>query len=108
MVILSFYSYELFFNPLFVALNRLQTTNFSIYNHAQIQRRGAGGPDIPPKNYKNIGFPNSTGPDPMKHHKATKPAASMLDHYRSASETPFEWRFADGKWNLEQLSPIFN
>ena len=41
---------------------------------------GAGGPDPPPpplKNHQNIGFhskKSNTGPDPMKNHKAAKPA----------------------------------
>ena len=31
-------------------------------------------PIPPPKNHKNIGFLSNTGPDPLKFHKATKPA----------------------------------
>ena len=47
-------------------------------NHARIER-GAGGPDPPPplKNHTNIGFRGilaNTGPDPLKNHKAFKPA----------------------------------
>ena len=34
---------------------------------------GAGGPD-PPENSKICFFFSNTGPDPMKNHKATKPA----------------------------------
>ena len=43
---------------------------------------GAGGPDTPPppppalKNHRNIGLSNS-GPDPLKKHKATKPALNV-------------------------------
>ena len=38
----------------------------------------AGAPDLPPlKNYKNTGFLSSTGPDPLKIHKATKPAFNV-------------------------------
>ena len=35
-----------------------------------------GGPDTPLKNHKNIGFLSNTSPDPLKHHKAIKPAFS--------------------------------
>ena len=35
---------------------------------------GTGGPDHPLKNHKNIGFLSNTGPDPLKNHKAAKPA----------------------------------
>ena len=41
--------------------------------HAQIQR-GTGGPTSPLENHKNIGFLSNTDPDPLKNHKATKPA----------------------------------
>ena len=34
--------------------------------------RGFGPPS--PENHKNIGFLCNTGPDPLKNHKATKPA----------------------------------
>ena len=53
--------------------------------------RGSG----PPKNHKNIGFLNNTGPDPLKNHKATKPD-SILGHHWPASETTFKWRFTGG------------
>ena len=36
---------------------------------------GAGSPDPPPlKSHKDIGFLSSTGLDPLKNHRATKPA----------------------------------
>ena len=35
---------------------------------------GGHGVRIPLKNHKNIGFLSNTGPDPLKNHKATKPA----------------------------------
>ena len=38
---------------------------------------GTGGPDPPLKNHKNIGFLSNTGPDPLKNHKATKPAFNV-------------------------------
>ena len=39
-------------------------------------RGGSGGPN-PLQNNKNIGFLCNTGPDPMKKHKATKPAFNV-------------------------------
>ena len=62
------------------------------------------------KNDKNIGFLSNIGPDPLKNHKATKPAFN-LDHHRHASETPFKWRFAGGPmmarllWYIDPISP---
>ena len=35
---------------------------------------GGRGSGPPLKNHKNIGFLCNTGPDPLKNHKATKPA----------------------------------
>ena len=37
--------------------------------------RGSGPP--PPEIHKNIGFLSKTGPDPLNHHKATKPAFNV-------------------------------
>ena len=39
-------------------------------------QRGTGGPDHSPsrKNHKNLGFLSNADPDPLKNHKATKPA----------------------------------
>ena len=44
---------------------------------------GTGGPDTPLKNHKNIGFPSNTGPDPLKNHKATKPAFNVGQSWAS-------------------------
>ena len=41
-----------------------------------------------PINYKAIGFHSNTGPDPLKNHKATKPAFKV--------RPSFKWRFAGG------------
>ena len=38
---------------------------------------GAGGENPPLKNHKNIGFLSNTSPDPLKNHKATKPAFNV-------------------------------
>ena len=65
--------------------------------------KGDRGPDSNPlNNYENIGFHISNCPDPLKNHKATKPACKFWPsskrhfngHYRPASETPFKHRFA--------------
>ena len=45
-------------------------------HHVRIQRGDRGsGPSL--KNHKNIGFLSNTGPDPLKNHKATKPAFNV-------------------------------
>ena len=46
--------------------------------HARIQRGGGGrGSGSPLENHKNIGFLSNTCPDPLKNHKATKPAFNV-------------------------------
>ena len=45
------------------------------------------GSGSPLKNYKNIEFLSNTGPDPLKNHKATKPAFNVVPssvHQRNA------------------------
>ena len=61
-----------------------------------MQRGGAGseGLDLPEKS-QNIGFPSNIDPDPLKITKLPS-QHSMVGHYRHASETPFQWRFAGG------------
>ena len=49
--------------------------------------RWTGVQDPPLKNHKNIGFLSNTGPDPLKNHKATKPAFNFrpsLAHQQNA------------------------
>ena len=60
-------------------------------------RGGVGGQGVqtPPEKSQNIGFPSNTGPDPLKNHKATKPAFNVGPP-SAASETPFKWCFAGG------------
>ena len=55
------------------------------------------GPGVrtPLKNHKNIGFLSNTDPDPLKNHKATKPAFNF-GHYRPASIMAFCWWIDDG------------
>ena len=56
--------------------------------------RGGGGL----KNHKNIGFLCSTGPDPLKNHKATKPAFNYGPSsacQRNAISMAFCWRSDD-------------
>ena len=61
--------------------------------------RGAGGLD-PPEKLQNIGFLCNTGPDPLKNHKATKPAFNVgpsSARQRNAISMAFlKWRFAGG------------
>ena len=70
--------------------------------------RGSGPPPL--KNRKFIGFPSNTGPDPLKITKLLS-QYSTVGHYRPASETPFQWRFAGRPiiacfwWSLEPGSP---
>ena len=40
-------------------------------------RDRGSGPPPPLNNHKNIGFLSNTGPDPLKNHKATKPAFNV-------------------------------
>ena len=73
-------------------------------------RGGTGGLD-PLKNHKFIGFPCNTGPDPLKITKLPTSQHSTVGHYRPASKTPFQWRFAGrpiialfgGLWSLAPL-----
>ena len=55
-------------------------------------------PPPPPENHKNIGFLSNTGPDPIKIHKATKPAFNVRPssaRQRDAIEMAFSWRADD-------------
>ena len=73
----------------------LRTRNFywskqyEHWSHWRIQSGGQGWDPPPPhlKNHKNIGFLSNTGLDPLKNHKATKPALNvgpLLAHQRNA------------------------
>ena len=60
--------------------------------------RGTGVRTPLPENHKHILFPSNTGPDPLKNHKATKPAFNVGPSSackRNAIEMTFRWR-ADG------------
>ena len=82
--------------------------NIHAISHSWADPEGVtGGPDLPLKNRKNIGFLqycSRTSENPSHH--------SMLGHRRPASETPFKWRFAGGPmmthyyWYLDPLSLI--
>ena len=67
--------------------------------HARIQK-GIGGPTPPPlKIHKNIGVLNNTGLDPLKNHKATKPAFNfgpLSACQRNAISMAVRWRADDG------------
>ena len=79
--------------------------------HARIQNWGGGGQwvRIPPKDHKAIRFLINTGPDPMKNHKATKPAYHVWPS--STRQRNAVWRFAGGPmmarfyWYLDPLFP---
>ena len=80
-----------------ITMNDNNSTDLGLaYLHARIQNIG-------------LGFLINTSPDPLKNHKATKPA-SMLGQHRHASETP-KWCFAGGPmmarlyWYLDPSSP---
>ena len=65
-------------------------------SHVRIQSGGQEVRTPPPlESYKNKGFLSNTGPDPLKITQLLI-QHSLLGHYRSASETPFKWRFAGG------------
>ena len=70
--------------------------------HARILEERGQGTGPPLKIHKTIGFLSNTGLDPLKNHKATKPAF----HVRPTSA--FRWR-ADGGtlvfWYLDPSSP---
>ena len=57
-------------------------------------RGGTGGPN-PPEKSQNIGFLSNTGLDPLKNHKATKPAF-IVGHQLHGSKAPFKRHFAGG------------
>ena len=76
---------------------------------------GGQGVQTPPENHKNIGLLSRTGPDPLKNHKAIKPAFNVgpwaiIGLSRPASKTPFKWHFTCGpmmlfECYLNSLSP---
>ena len=62
---------------LFTVCNLLK---FAVQRHVRIQWGEGGGVQgvrTPPPE-KNIGFLSNTGPDPLKNHKATKPAFNVV------------------------------
>ena len=63
----------------------------------------------PPENHKNIGFLCKTGPDPLKNHKATKPAFNVepsSDRQRNAISMAFRLRADDGPFKAIVVSSI--
>ena len=54
---------------------------------------GPGGADLPLENHKAIGFLSNTGPNPLKNHKATKPAFIV----GPSLEMVFLWWADDGQ-----------
>ena len=74
-----------------------QVQFFSQYNFMPGSRGvGQGGQDpLPRKNHKNIGFLSNTCPDPLKNHKADKPAFNFGPSL-ALQPMPFKWHFAGG------------
>ena len=69
--------------------------------------RGSG---LPQKNHKNVGFLSNTGPDPLKKHKAVKPAFNARPssaRQRNTIYRAFRWRANNGPFQcyLDPLSP---
>ena len=80
-----------------------------LVNHTRIQREVQGIRTPPPlKNHKNIGFLSSTGPNPLKNSKATKPAFNVgqSSTRQRNTKTPFKWCFAVGPI-MARLSAIW-
>ena len=50
----------------------------------------------PLKNHKNKGFLSNTGPDPLKNHKAERPAFSVGQLSAYQGNESLKWRFASG------------
>ena len=76
---------------------------------ADPEGRGARGPH-PLEKSQNIGFHSNSGPDPLKNHKATKPAFNVgpsSGHQRNAIEVAFRWRAIMARllWYLHPPSP---
>ena len=67
--------------------------------HARVQRGGGGGvavgldPPSAPEKSQKYRFLCIAGPDPLKNHKATKPAFNVGP---SLARQRFKWRFAGG------------
>ena len=69
--------------------------NLTVYLCADPEKGGRGsGPPL--ENHKAIGFLSNTGPDPIKNHKATKPAFNVWSSSVRQRNTTFKWRFAGG------------
>ena len=62
--------------------------------HARMQMVGVGGGEVHQE--KNIGFLSNSGLNPLKNHKATKPAFIDRSSLQNASEKPFKWHFFAG------------
>ena len=56
---------------------------------------GLGVQTSPLKNYKNIGFLSSSGPDPRKNYEDTEPAFNVMPS-SARQRNDIKWRFAGG------------
>ena len=78
---------------------RMQPICWSIMTCADQGGGGGRGPDPTPEKSQNIGFLSKTDMDPLKIHKAAKPAFNngpSLACQRNAIEMAFRWRADDG------------
>ena len=66
---------------------------FRTYNISNMRDRGSA-PRL--KKSQNKGFLSNTGPDPLKNHKATKPAFNVWPS-SARQRNAFKWRFAGGQ-----------
>ena len=75
-------------------------TPWNSTNHISMcrSRGGAGGLEHPLKNYKNIGFSNNTGPDPLKNrsYQASIQCWAIIDTPAKCHLMAFRWRADDG------------
>ena len=75
-----------------MTVHKILWQNFNIPTCADPECGGGGGggdreSGAPLENHQAIGFLNNTGPDPLKNHKATKPAFNIgpsLAHKQNA------------------------
>ena len=76
--------------------------NLYIYQYKCADPEGGGGQEVQTpalKIHNDIGFLSNAGPDPLKNHKATKPAFNVgpsSARQQNAIEMVFCWRADDG------------
>ena len=79
----------------------ISEAQISLWIHIWGSRGGTVGRDPPRKITKNIGFHCNTGPDPLKYHKATKPAFNVGPSSAHPAKHRLNgvcWRADDGQY----------